>query len=140
MAYKSYKDLDIYQLAHKLAVKVHKMTLKLPKFELYEEGSQLRRSSKSISSNIAEGFGRRRYRNEFIQFLTYALASCDETREHLDFIFETNSLKDKQVYQSFINEYEHLGKMLTKFIQAVEKGHLISKTRIQYQESRIKTR
>ena len=48
-----YKKLKIYQLAHDLAVRVHKMTMDLPKFETFEEGSQIRRSSKSVSSNIA---------------------------------------------------------------------------------------
>jgi len=79
MAYKSYRDLDIYKNAHKLAIEIHEMSLKLPKFELYEEGSQIRKSSKSIKSTIVEGFGRRRYKQEFIKFLTYSLASCDET-------------------------------------------------------------
>lgn len=130
MGYQSFRDLDIYKLAHKLAIEIHKMSLKLLKFETYEEGGQIRKSSKSITVNIVEGFGRRRYRNEFIQFLTYALASCDETREHLDLIFETDSLKDKQAYDYFIEEYDHLGKMLTKFIQSVEEGHLTHKTRI----------
>ncbi len=51
-----YKKLRIYQKAHKLGLKIHKMSLDLPKFELYEEGSQIRRSSKSVSSNIVEGF------------------------------------------------------------------------------------
>lgn len=51
----SYKDLEIYRLAKELAVKIHKMTLEdLPKFEVYEEGSQIRRSSKSVVSNIVE--------------------------------------------------------------------------------------
>ncbi len=45
---KTYKDLDIYNLAFEYAVLVHKLSLKLPKFELYEQGSQVRRSSKSI--------------------------------------------------------------------------------------------
>jgi four helix bundle protein len=59
----SYKDLDIYKLSHRLAIEIHKMTLnKLPKFEMYEEGAQIRRSSKSIVCNIVEGFGRRRYK------------------------------------------------------------------------------
>lgn len=125
MKYQGYKDLEIYQLAHKLVVEIHKMTFtKLPKFELYEEGSQIRRSAKSVVTNIVEGFGRRRYKNEFIQFLTYALASCDETREHLDIISETDSLKDKDHYMCFVKKYEELGKKLTKFIQAVERRHL----------------
>jgi hypothetical protein len=55
----SYKDLEIYQLAHRLAVEVHQVSLNLPKFEAYEEASQLRRAAKSVSANIVEGFGRR---------------------------------------------------------------------------------
>jgi len=81
MSYKNYKDLDIYKKAHKLAIEIHEMSLDLPKFEMYEEASQIRRSSKSIKSNIVEGFGRRRYKQEFIKFLIYALASCDETMD-----------------------------------------------------------
>ena len=61
---KSFKNLDIYLLAKELSIKVHSVTVdKLPGFEMYEEGSQIRRSSKSIVSNIIEGFGRRRYEN-----------------------------------------------------------------------------
>lgn len=56
---KSYRDLEIYTLSYDLAVKVHKMSLKLPKYELFEEGSQIRRSSKGITSCIVEGYGRR---------------------------------------------------------------------------------
>ena len=109
---KSYKDLEIYQIAHRLAVEIHKMTLQLPKFEMYEEGSQIRKSSKSISSCIAEGFGRRRYKNDFIRFLIYAQASNDETKEHLDLLFETGSLDNEKQYKNYISEYEKLGKKL----------------------------
>ncbi len=124
----SYKDLEIYKLAHRLAVEVHKMTLKeIPKFEMYEEGSQIRRSSKSISTNIVEGFGRRKYKQEFIQFLTYSLASCDETKEHLQYLYDTGSLKDKAQYEYFMSGYEELGAKLSKFISAVERGHLVRK-------------
>lgn len=127
MAYQSYRDLDIYKKAHKLAVEIHEMSLKLPKFELYEEGSQIRRSSKSIKSNIVEGFGRRRYKQEFIKFLSYSLASCDETRDHLDNLYETKSLRDKVRYEYFCEEYDHLGKMMSNFIKSVNSSH---KTRI----------
>ncbi|MBM4055289.1 MAG: four helix bundle protein [Planctomycetes bacterium] len=119
----SYRDLEIFILAKELAAKVHKMTLeKLPKFEMYEEGSQIRRSSKSIVSNIAEGFGRRRYKNEFVQFLTYAVASCDETKVHLELLYETGSLQ-KDIFEELIHRYEELFAKLFNFREAVIKNH-----------------
>ena len=127
MAYQSYRDLEIYKKAHKLAIEIREMSLKLPKFELYEEGSQIRKSSKSVKNNIVEGFGRRRYKQEFIKFLTYSIASCDETQSHLDTLYETKSLKDAERYDYFCEEYDHLSKMTSNFIKSVEGGH---KTRI----------
>ena len=127
MAYQSYRDLEIYKKAHKLAIEIHEMSLKLPKFELYEEGSQIRKSSKSVKNNIVEGFGRRRYKQEFLKFLTYSIASCDEIQSHLDTLYETKSLKDAERNEYFCEEYDHLGKMISNFIKSVEGGH---KTRI----------
>ena len=71
----SYKNLGIWQLARTLVIDIHKMTLRdLPTFEMYEEGKQIRRSIKSVKSTIVEGYGRRRYKLEFIRFLIYAIA------------------------------------------------------------------
>ena len=120
----SYRKLEIWQLAKELSVEIHRMTLKLlPKFEMYEEGSQIRRSIKSVRSNIVEGYGRRRYKNEYIKFLTYAHASCDETIDHLDTLYETESLQDKAVYQKIAEKLNLLGKKLNVFIQSVESHH-----------------
>ena len=114
----SYKDLDIYKLAYRLAIDVHKMTMTLPKYELYEQGSQVRRSSKSIKDNIAEGFGRRRYKDEFVRFLVFAHSSCDEAISQLTMIneiyFENKDLNN------LLEEYEVLGAKINKFIQYVE--------------------
>ena len=121
--FQTYEDLEIYQISHKLAIEIHKMSLGLPKFELYEEGSQVRRSAKSIPVNIVEGFGRRRYKNEFIRFLTFALASCDETKEHLEILSGTESLSDNDIFNSFLHRYEELGRKIHNFIKAVEYGH-----------------
>ena len=120
----SYKKLVIWQKARELVLDIHKMTLnKLPQFELYEEGSQIRRSIKSVKSNIVEGYGRRRYKQEFIRFLTYSLASCDETTDHLENLYETESLKDEVLYQNLQARSQTLGKKINLFIQSVEKGH-----------------
>lgn len=114
----SYKNLEIWKLSKEVSIEVHKISLGLPQFELYETGSQIRRSSKSIRSNIVEGYGRRRYKKEFIRFLVFALSSCDETRDHLETLYETGSLKDEQVYISLINKLDTLGKKTQKFLQA----------------------
>jgi len=122
MTAQSYRDLEIYRLAHSLAVEVHAVSLALPKFELYEEGSQVRRSAKGIPANIVEGFGRRRYKADFIRYLTYAHASCDETVEHLNLLHECKSLADDR-YSALLEGYLKLGRMLYRFIEAVEAEH-----------------
>ena len=119
----SYRDLNVYQLAHSLAVQVHALTMNLPKHEMYEEGAQVRRSSKSIPANLVEGFGRRRYKNEYLRFLVFAHASCDETIEHLRLLKETASSPAAQV-DPLIGAYEELSRKLNRFIAAVERSHI----------------
>ncbi len=126
MKTKNYKDLEIYNSSFELALELHELSLKFPKFEMYEEGSQLRRSSKSIPALIAEGWGRRYYKNEFIKFLVYALASCDETVVHLDFVAGCNYIS-KDVHKDFLERYEILGKKINKYLQYVMKSHLSPK-------------
>ncbi|WP_462279730.1 four helix bundle protein [Salinivirga cyanobacteriivorans] len=76
----SYKKLDIWQLVRENVNQIHEMTIQtLPNFELYETGSQIRRSSKSVKANIVERYGRKKYKLEFIRFLTFSLASNYET-------------------------------------------------------------
>ena len=116
---KSYKDLEIYKLSYELAVKIHKMSLELPKYELYEEGSQLRRSSKGITSCIVEGYGRRKYKADFIKYLVYAHASCDETILHLNFINNTHKI-DKNELSNILDSYDVLGRKINKYIKYVE--------------------
>ncbi len=119
----SYKKLEIWQEAREIAIEIHKMSLKLPKFEMYEEGSQIRRSSKSVKSNIVEGYGRRRYKQEYVKFITYALASNDETLDHIETLFETESLEDMEVFQTLHFKIEKLGKKINNFLASIEKNH-----------------
>ena len=124
----SYKKLEIWQHARELVIDIHKMTLtELPNFEMFEEGSQIRKSSKSVKSTIVEGYGRRRYKQEFIRFLTYAIASNDETIDHLETLFETESLKNAELYNGLHSRLEFLGKKLNNMISSVERGHLSEK-------------
>ena len=119
---KSYRELDIYNDSKKFAIEVHKVSLALPKFELYEEGGQVRRSSKSVTAMIVEGYARKRYKADFVKYLVYSQAECDETIVHLDFLFETGSLADKMKYDDLRNKYDLLSKRINKFIQWVEEN------------------
>jgi four helix bundle protein len=119
----SYQKLQIWQLARELTTAIHEMTLKLHKFEQFEEARQIRRSIKSVRSNIVEGYDRRFYKQDYIKFIIYALASNDETIDHLDILYETNSLIDEKLYKDLRQKLETLGKKIHNFLQAVEREH-----------------
>ena len=123
----SYRKLEIWKLAREIVIDIHKMSLQLPKFEMFEEGQQIRRSAKSVKSTIVEGYGRRVYKNDFIKFLIYAHASNDETIDHLETLFETGSLANEQTFKILIEKLNKLGKMLNGFIHAVEETHISPK-------------
>jgi len=118
-----YRRLDVYQLAHALGIRIHAMTRKLPSFERFEEGSQVRRSCKSVSALIVEGYALRKHRDEFLHYLHRALASADETKEHLDYLYETGSLKDSSVYSGLAADCEKLSAQSGRFIIGVERSH-----------------
>ena len=119
--------MEIWQLARELVVEIHKMTLTLPKFEMYEEGSQIRRSSKSVKSTIVEGYGRRNYKSDYVRYITILLASNDETIDHLENLFETGSLTDEKLYKQLESKLQILGKKINKFLQSVHNQHLSDK-------------
>ena len=82
----SYRDLKVFQASYQLALDIHKVSLTFPKIEQYALADQLRRSSKSVCANIAEGFARQRAsKAEWKRFLMIALGSCEEVQMWLDF-------------------------------------------------------
>jgi four helix bundle protein len=83
-------------------------------------GGQVKRSAKSVTSMIIEGYCRRRYKADFIKYLIYSHAECDETILHLDFLFETGSLKDENSYVSLKTHYETLSRKTNTYIIWVE--------------------
>jgi four helix bundle protein len=96
------------------------MSLKLSRFEQFEEAQQIRRSVKSVRSKIVEGYGRRKYVAEYIRFLIIAQASNDETIDHLEMLFETKSITDQAVHNNIHERLQILGRKLNNFIKAVE--------------------
>jgi len=113
-----YRDLEIYKIAFELSIRVHRMSLILPPFELYEQGSQIRRSSKGVKDTIVEGYGRRRYKADYIKYLTYSIASCDETLNH---ILSINKLYPEITgFKELEIEYDRLGRKINSYLQYVE--------------------
>jgi len=118
-----YRNLEIYQLAHVLGVRIHKVTLTLPAIERYEESPQVRRSSKRISASIVEGFALRKYKDEFLHYLHRALASAEETREHLAYLHDTGSLGDTSAWSDLDAACQRLCAGIVAFIVGVERDH-----------------
>jgi four helix bundle protein len=117
----SYKKLEIWPLADETVKLIHEMTLtKLPKFEMFEEGSQIRRSSKSTKATIVEGYGRKRYKADFVKFLVYSLGSNDETIDHLENLYNTKSLQDEALYRLIHDKLNLLGRKINLFIKGVD--------------------
>ena len=126
-----HQQLEVYRSAHSLALQVHAVTLKLPKSELYEEGSQLRRSSKSVSAQIVEGHALRQYKPEYQHYLARAYASAEETIEHLEYLLETGSAKSVATEcQSLIGQYDTLCRKLFNYQHAVLRRHDPQRTRM----------
>jgi len=119
-----YQRLEVWRLARDLSVEVHRMTLEeLPRFEMHEVGSQVRRSAKSIRANIVEGYGKRRYKLDFLRHLTYALGSAQETLDHLDTLHETGSLASSVRHGELKVRTQILIAKLSTFMRGVELHH-----------------
>src|ERR1700750_1984731 len=104
-----HEQLEIYRVAHELGLRVHALTLRLPKFETYEVGSQVRRASKSISAQIVEGHALRKYKAEYEHYLARSYASAEEVIEHLQYLLETGSAKAVvSECEALISEYDTL--------------------------------
>ena len=106
---KTFEDLIVWQQAHRLTLLIYRLSKGFPQAEVYGLTSQIRRSASSISANIVEGFARGR--KEFMQFLTVANGSLEETKYHLRLAKDLEYLEVRQ-YDSLRQEYERLGKLL----------------------------
>jgi four helix bundle protein len=116
---KTYLNLEIYKEAMSLFGDVHRLSCSLQKSETYELGSQIRRACDSVATNIVEGYGRRRYKTEFIRFLTYSHASSLETICHLEKIaLAYPEMKDQVI--PLAERAQILSRKIHKFIAYVE--------------------
>lgn len=114
----SYRDLKVYQLAEDLDNQIFSLSIKFPKSETYGLTDQIRRSTHSIIANIAEGYGRRFYPQEYARFLTFSQASSHESREHLKAALSRNYCS-KTDFNNLDDKLDHVGKMLTLLIRKI---------------------
>jgi four helix bundle protein len=121
MQYTNYKQLDIYQSAMELFLNIHPLSLKLPKFEMYELGGQVRRSADGVVSNIVEGYGRRKYKAEFVRFLIFSHSSCLETQNHIEKLIVLYPDYEEN-FKKLHSLYNYLGISIFKYISYVEKN------------------
>jgi four helix bundle protein len=107
-----HKDLKVYQLAYQLAMDVFRLSRRFPREEVYSLTDQIRRSSRSVAANIAEGFRKRRYPNMLVSKLTDCDAEATETQVWIDFALDCGYLS-KENHDRLVMGYQEVGKMLS---------------------------
>lgn len=115
--------MRVYQKLFQLDLEVHGLTMTFPKFEMYELGSQLRRSSNSAPANVAEGFGNK-HTNIYTETISRAQGEIRETKHHLRIAHAKKYLTDEKL-DYFIKEYEFCSRMLRKLEDALESKKMI---------------
>ncbi len=123
MKIRTHKDLDVYKLAFDASMEIFEITKLFPKEELYSLVDQIRRSSRSVSSNIAEAFRKRRYPKAFVSKLSDSGGEAAETQVWLDFSFSCKYI-DKTTYNSLFDKYDHIIAMIVNMIKQPEKWTL----------------
>ena len=113
-----FEDLDVFQRAYKFSLEIHKMSLTMPQIEQQALADQLRRASKSICANLAEGFGKQsQSKAEFRRFILMAIGSADEMRVWIRYGFDLKYI-DEEAWERWREEYEQIAKMLQGLIKS----------------------
>ena len=110
--FRGHRDLKVYQLAYRLAMEIFHLTRRFPREEVYALTDQIRRSSRSVAANIAEGFRKRRYPNMLVNKLTDCDGEATETQVWVDFALDCGYMS-KEDHDRFIEGYEEVGRMLS---------------------------
>lgn len=112
-------DLEVWKEAHRLSIEIYKISDEFPKKETYGISDQLRRSSTSVSANMAEGFGRYHFKDK-IKFYYNARGSICEVQNFIFFAKDIGYL-DRNLARKIFQDYEKLNKRLNNFIKSVQK-------------------
>jgi four helix bundle protein len=117
MGYKSFEEMPVWQKAMELAVRIFNLTEKLPRKEDYSLTSQIRKSSLSVSGNIAEGFGRKHTKDK-LNFYYHSRGSLAETKSHLIYGREVGYF-DKKEFEDLSRFIDEIWKELNSLINSL---------------------
>ena len=113
----SFEDLEVFQRAYRISLEIHKESLKFPSVEQYGLADQIRRASKSVCANIAEGFGKRAYSaTDFKRYLKISIGSCEEMRVWLRYCLDLGYV-DEEIWRRWREEYREIIMMLHGLIK-----------------------
>jgi four helix bundle protein len=115
---KRFMDLRVWNKAHKLVLRIYKITKNFPKNEIFGLVSQMRRCSVSVTSNIAEGFNRRSYK-EKVNFYYISLGSISELQSQMLISRDINYLKEKE-FKNIFEKSINIHKMLNSLIKILK--------------------
>ena len=116
----SHRELKVYQIAFESAMKIFEISKNFPKEEIYSLTDQIRRSSRSVNSNISEAFRRRKYPKSFSNKLNESEAEAAETQNWLDFSLACNYMS-KEMHEKLDEQYEYISGMLVNMQKHPEK-------------------
>ncbi len=117
-------ELLIYQLAFQLAIDVGGLVKSVSNYWENDDVRQIKRSSSSVSSNIAEGFGNRFYARQYIHYLIIAKGSADETKNHIKKLQNDKYIKP-EIANNYVKRYTDLSVRTLNFINYLKKKHNI---------------
>ena len=104
-------ELKVYQFSFKAGMEIFRITKNFPKEEMYSLTDQIRRSSRSVSGNLAEAFRKRKYPKHFVSKLSDCEGEAAETQVWLDYAHQCEYI-DKQLHENLIDQYDHILAML----------------------------
>ena len=107
----SFKSLKVYQMSYELAMDIFKITKSFPKEEKYSLTDQIRRSSRSVCSNLAEAYRKRRYPKSFTSKISDADSEASETVVWINFSYDCKYINE-EIKERLLKKYEEVGKML----------------------------
>jgi len=116
----SFKDLIVYQKAYKLSMEIFEISKNFPKEEKYSLTDQMRRSSRSVTSCLAESWAKRRYEKSFVNKLTDSLGEENETEVWLDYSKDCKYIQ-KETHERVLSDYDEVRKMLISMINHSDK-------------------